>query len=220
MLEGGDADSLQISRVRRKRVSKVSQRSFADVQAAFASGRVLDCSRRELEELLVATASATPDDPAVQACARELAETLRQLLQTRSAPRRSKMAAAAFILALAALLISAMQAVYSRAAFFTMSESAAEIGDYIRAANRDEETEDPRTQVTIEELARRAPTLSTGTLQAWWAGEQARRVQRLEALAKRQTLAGDHEGAARTVKRADAMRTGLEPLARFERPAN
>lgn len=74
-------------------------------------------------------------------------------------------------------------------------------------------------QLTVEELARRAPTLRTGTLQAWWAGEQARNVQRLEALAKRQTLAGDREGAARSVRRADAIRSAIDPLAKFEQPA-
>ena len=143
---------------------------------------------------------------------------MRQLLAGKTAPRRSMVAVVATVLAVAALLLSMLQAYYSRAAYSTMSESAAEMGDYIRASNRDEETEDARMQLTIEELARRAPSLSNGTLQAWWAGEQARRVQRLEALAKRQTLAGDREGAARTVQRADAIRTGIEPLAKFEKP--
>ena len=199
---------------------KASKRSFADVQAAFESGSVLDCSRRELEELLVATAAATPADAAGQARAREMGDTMRQLLAAKTAPRRSKLAMVAVLLALAALATSALQASYSRAAYSTVSASAAEMGDYIRATNRDEDFEDPRMQLTIEELARRAPSLSSGTLQAWWAGEQARRVQRLEALAKRQTLAGDREGAARTIQRADAMRGGIEPLAKFERPAN
>lgn len=148
-----------------------------------------------------------------------MGDTMRQLLAGKTAPRRSKLALVAAILALAALLLSALQAYYARAAYSTMSESAAEMGDYIRASNRDEQIADPRLQVTIEELARRAPSLNSGTLQAWWAGEQARHVQRLEALAKRQTLAGDREGAARTVQRADALRTGIEPLAKFEKPS-
>ena len=180
---------------------------------------MLKSSRRELEQLLVAVGAETPADPARQARAREMGDTMRQLLAGKTAPRRSKLALVAAILALAALLLSALQAYYSRAAYSTMSESAAEMGDYIRASNRDEEIEDLRLQVTIEELARRAPSLNSGTLQAWWAGEQARHVQRLEALAKRQTLAGDREGAARTVQRADAIRTGIEPLAKFEKPS-
>jgi hypothetical protein len=199
---------------------KSSKRTFADVQEAFESGRVLHASRKELEQLLVATAAATPSDPAGQARAREMGDTMRQLLVAKTPPRRSRLAVVATVLALAALLSSGVQAYYSRAAFATMTESTAEMGDYIRATNRDSisETEDARMQLTIEELARRAPSLSSGTLQAWWAGEQARRVQRLEALAKRQTLAGDHEGAARTVKRADAIRSGIETLAKFEKP--
>jgi hypothetical protein len=179
----------------------------------------LKSSQRELEQLLVAVAAATPADAAGQARAREMGDTMRQLLAAKTAPRRSGLAVVAAILALAALLLSTLQAYYSRAAYSTVSESAAEMGDYIRATNRDDATEDPRMQLTIEELARRAPTLSSGTLQAWWAGEQARRVQRLEALARRQTLAGDREGAARTVQRADAVRSGIEPLAKFEKPA-
>ena len=148
-----------------------------------------------------------------------MGETMRQLLSARTPARRSTLAVLAAILALFALLCSAGQAYYSRAAYSRLTESAAEMGDYIRATHRDDDwTEDPRTQLTVEELARRAPSLRTGTLQAWWAGEEARRVQRLETLAKRQALAGDHAGAARTVKRADVIRSGIDPLAKFEKP--
>ena len=199
-------------------MSKSPHRTFKDVQAAFESRRVLSCSRQELEELLVAAAVEAPTDPAGQARAREMGETMRELLAAKSRPRGSRLAALAALLALFALLASGVQAYYSRTVVAVERESVAELGDYIRATNRDEPIEDPRLQLTIEELARRAPTLSSGTLQAWWAGEQARNIQRLEALAKRQTLAGDREGAARTVRRADALRSGIEPLAKFEQP--
>jgi hypothetical protein len=199
-------------------VIKSSKRTFGDVQAAFESGRVLKSSRGELERLLVAVAADSPGDPTGQARAREMGDTIRQLLMAKAAPRRSGLAVIAIVLALAALLCSGVQAYYSRTAYSTVTESTAELADYVRASNRDERIEDPRMQVTVEELAQRAPSLRSGTLQAWWAGEQARRVQRLEALAKRQTLAGDHEGAARTVQRADAIRGDIEPLAKFERP--
>ncbi|CAA9259422.1 MAG: hypothetical protein AVDCRST_MAG42-2636 [uncultured Chthoniobacterales bacterium] len=148
-----------------------------------------------------------------------MSETMRQLLTAKIAPRRSKLALLALVLALAALLLSGAQTYYARSAYSAVSDSAAEMGDFIRATNRDDDTEDPRLQLTVEELARRAPTLRTGTLQAWWAGEEARRVQRLEALAKRQALAGDRDGAARTARRADAIRSGIESLAKFEQPA-
>ena len=199
-------------------MSRSSNRTFKDVQDAFESRRILNCSRRELEELLVAAAVDTPADAAGQARAREMGATMRELLAAKSRPRNYRLAAVAAVLALVALLVSAIQAYYSRTAVAAEHESVAELGDYIRATSRDEVVEDPRMQLTLEELARRAPTLSTGTLQAWWAGEQARSVQRLEALAKRQTLAGDREGAARTVRRADALRSGIEPLAKFEQP--
>lgn len=204
-----------------ERVNKSSKRTFGDVQAAFESGRVLKSSRRELEQLLVAAAIDVPADAAGQARAREMGDTMRQLLAGRTAPRRSRLGLLAMIVALFALLCSGVQAYYSRATYSAMSESAAEMGDYIRATHRDEDFDDPRMQLTLEELARRAPTLNNGTLQAWWAGEQARRVQRLEALAKRQTLAGDRDGAARSVRRADELRHGIEPLAKFEKaPTN
>ena len=201
------------------RVSPSSKKTFDDVQAAFASRRILSCSRRELEELLVAASGETISDPAARAQAHEMSETMRRLLESKSRHGRSRLAAVAIVLAVVALLCSGVQAYYSRAAQSAATESAAELGDYIRASNRDSWTgEDPRMQVTIEELARRAPSLSKGTLQAWWAGEEARRVQRLEALAKRQMLTGDREGALRTVQRADAIRNGIEPVASFEKP--
>jgi hypothetical protein len=62
--------------------------------------------------------------------------------------------------------------------------------------------------------------LRTGNLQAWWAGEQARMVQRLEAQAKRQALAGDREGAARSASRADAIRSRIPALVDYEKPAS
>ena len=199
-------------------MSKSPHRTFKDVQAAFESRRVLTASRNELEQLLVAAAVDAPSEPAGQARAREMSETMRELLAARSRPRGSRLAAVAAVLALLALLASGVQAYYSRTSIAVERESVAELGDFIRATHRDEAIEDPRMQLTVEELARRAPTLRTGTLQAWWAGEQARNIQRLEALAKRQTLAGDREGAARTVRRADAIRSGIEPLAKFEQP--
>ena len=199
-------------------MSKSPHRTFKDVQTAFESRRVLTCSRRQLEELLVAAAVDAPTDPAGQARAREMSETMRELLAAKSRPRGSRLAALAAVLASLALLASGVQAYYSRTSIAVQHESVAELGDYVRATIRDDIMEDPRMQLTVEELARRAPTLRTGTLQAWWAGEQARNIQRLEALAKRQTLAGDREGAARSVRRADAIRGGIEPLAKFEQP--
>ena len=98
------------------------------------------------------------------------------------------------------------------------TESTAELGDYIRASTRDQLLGDPRIELTIDEMARRAPTLRTGSVQAWWAGEQARQVQALEAQAKRQVIVGDRNGAVKSVQRADEIRSGIDSLASFERP--
>ncbi len=195
-----------------------SKKTFEDVQAAFESQQILRCSARELEQLLVAASARPITDPAARDQAREMSETMRRLLEAKAPPKRSRLALLAALLALAALLCSAAQAYYSRSAYSALTDSTAELGDYIRATNRDSWTGDPRMQVTIEELARRAPSLSKGTLQAWWAGEEARKVQKLEALAKRQMLAGDREGAMRSAKRADAIRSGMDTLASFEKP--
>ena len=199
-------------------VKTSSRKTFADAERAFQTGRVANCSQQELEQLLVASAAENIDDPAARERAREMNETMRLLLETRSQPRRSNLAPLAILLAIVALLCSAAQAFYSRAVYLSARDSAAELGDYVRAATRDDWRGDPRMQVTIEELARRAPTLSTGTLQAWWAGEEARRVEALERRAKNQMLEGDFAGALQNVKRADAIRTGIEPLAKFEKP--
>ncbi len=193
-------------------------KTLDDLETAFASGRVAKSSRRDLEQLLVAAGSETIADPARRARASEMSETLRRLLDTRSRPPRSRLAMLAFFLALAALLCSAAQALYWQRTQTEAVETVAEMGDLIRATQRDQWGGDPRVQITLEEMARRAPSLSTGTLQAWWAGEQAREVQFLEAQAKRLMLVGDREGAVQSAKRADDIRSGIASLASFERP--
>ncbi len=195
-----------------------SKKTLADVQAAFESQRVLKCSRRELERLLVATGAETIPDPALRARAHEMSETLRRLLETKSSAPPSPLAFVATLLALAALLFSGAQAFYWRKMHTAAAASTAELADYIRASTRDQLLGDPRIQLTIDEMARRAPTLSTGSVQAWWAGEQARQVQALEARAKRQVILGDRDGAVQSVQRADEIRSGIDSLASFERP--
>jgi len=193
-----------------------------DVRAAFESRGVLRLPARDLEELLAAVGCETIQDPAARAQAREMGETLRLLLEDRRSGklrRSSKISLAAVLLAVAALMISAAQVYRSWGSLPAAANSPRDL------ANLDEpmppgegEEPDSRTQVTLAELAKRAPTLRTGTLQAWWAGEQARQVQRYEALAKQQALAGDREGAAHSVRRADAIRSRIPSLAEFEKP--
>lgn len=199
-------------------MSSSPKTTLADVQAAFETQRVLKCSRRELEHLLVAAGAETIADAALRVRVREMSETMRRLLEAKTPPPRSRLAVAATLLALAALLFSAAQAFYWRTVQTTTAESTAELGDYIRASTRDQLLGDPRIQLTIDEMARRAPTLRTGSVQAWWAGEQARQVQSLEARAKRQVILGDRDGAVQSVQRADEIRSGIDSLASFERP--
>jgi hypothetical protein len=172
-------------------VKDFPSKTIADIDAASEGSPVLHCSKEELERLLDAKMTAN----------------------------HSKLALLATIIAIVALLGSAAQGYMGWRAYSAARESAAEMSDLIRATNRDEAWEgDARLQASIAELARRAPSLDKGTLQAWWAGEQARQVQALEANAKRQTLAGDREGAAVSARRADAIRSGIDVLATFERP--
>lgn len=199
-------------------MSTSGKKTLEDVQAAFETRRVLNCSNDELEQLLVAAGAETIADPAQRARVHEMNETMRRLLETRARPARSRLAVAAMWLAIAALAFSTVQFFYWQRAHATATESAAEMGDFIRATQRDMWPGDPRIQLTIDEMARRAPSLSKGTLQAWWAGEQAREVQFLEAQAKRLMLLGDREGAVRSAQRADAVRGGIETLGSFERP--
>lgn len=171
-----------------------------------------------MQQLLVAASAEKIADPAERAHVDQMSETMRGLLQEKSLGSRSRLAPLAAVLALLALLCSGAQAYYARTARVAETESNAETQDFIRATSRDMWGGDPRVQLTIDEMARRAPSLSTGTLQAWWAGEEARRVQSLEALAKRQMLEGDRAGAVRSAKRADTVRSGIETLASFEKP--
>ena len=199
-------------------MSSSAKKTLADVQAAFETQRVVKCSRRELEHLLVAAGSETIADPALRDRAREMSETMRRLLAAKTTSPRSRLAVIAILLALAALVLSGMQAFYWRQVHTATAESTAELGDYIRASTRDQLLGDPRIQLTIDEMARRAPTLRTGSAQAWWAGEQARQVQSLEEQAKRQVITGDRDGAVQSVQRADEIRSGIDSLASFERP--
>lgn len=203
-------------------VSQPSKKTFDDVRAAFETRAVLRSSDMELQELLVAVGSETITDPAARAHAAEMSETMRQLMQSRRIealrPKPSKAVWAALVFSLAALLCSAAVAYHFWAINAAPLDSVTSPGNVASSMPPDENQADTRTHLTVPELARRAPTLRTGTLQAWWAGEQARQIQKLEAQARRQTLAGDLEGAARSVSRADAIRSEVTALAADEKP--
>jgi hypothetical protein len=209
-------------------VIKSSPKTFDDVRKAFETGRILQSSSSELEEMLVAISSEAPVEGAQRARAREMGDTIRQLLESKRIdalrPRMSKLAVVALILSVAALICSGVQGYYAGRAYSAAIDSAADMAEFMKAMNSPASVQaaadvaDARTEITLGELATRAPSIRTGTLQAWWAGEQARQVQRYEAQARRQLLAGDRDGAARSASRADAIRSGIPSLAGMEKP--
>ncbi len=211
------------AKLARVSLSTKSHKTIADVRAAFETRSILDASRRELEELLAAAACEKSDDPAERAQLREMGDSIRQLVENRrndELRRPSRLAVLALLVMAAALLWFGVEVHQSRIAFAAAAREPIAVAQHT-AEHQSElslDLPDLRTALTIPELARRAPSLRNGTVQAWWAGEQARQVQRLEAQAKRQALAGDHAGAARTASRADAIRSRIPALAEFERP--
>ncbi len=199
-------------------------KTYDDVRNAFDSGRILEATRTELEQLLLALGRESTTDIARQARAAEMGRTMRQLLAAKRNEelqrRPSRVAALALLVALAALLSSGAQYYYYWKNTPEPRFAATQTTETLSMSNNsEEETPNSRIQPTLLDLAKRAPTLRTGTVQAWWAGEQAREVMKLEALARRQALAGDREGAARSASRADAMRSGIDSLASSEKPA-
>lgn len=201
-------------------MSHSTSTNFEQIRAAFASRRILDCSAKELRELLVGLGSETLTDPAERARAREMGETMRQLLVLKQRPKASKLAWLAAALSLAALVCSGVQFYQTPRSQSARAEEKTEMNETDIVSPSEGAFEDSRKEASLSELAKRAPTLRTGTVQAWWAGEQARQIQRLEALAKKQTLAGDREGAARSANRADAIRRAIPTLATSEKPLN
>lgn len=183
------------------------------MRAAFADRSILKARPRQLEEFLAATVCAVDDDAGVSAHVHEMGEAIRQLIANRRADALGKPSPVAlfalFVMAFA-LLWCGGQAYYARQQN-SPNESLSDLAEQATAS-------DFRTSVTIAELANNSPSLRSGTVQAWWAGEQARQVQRLEFEAKRQALAGDLDGAARTASRADEIRNGINALADFEKP--
>jgi hypothetical protein len=208
-------------------LSTTSPKTFADVRAAFENRTVLRASRRELEELLAASVCLTNAETADRMQAHDMCEALAQLIANRRSERlrRPSRAAVFALLLIAAALLWCGAQVYH--AHFVIPASTAE------SVPADEQTAlamnaaapadlaqiDRHAFLTIDELAARAPTLQTGTAQAWWMGQQAREVQRLEAQAKRQAIAGDYQGAARSATRAYQIRSTIPAVASSEHPS-
>jgi hypothetical protein len=133
----------------------------------------------------------------------------------RLARRSSRFAALACILSLGAVLCSGTQAYFF---WKNLHPEVVAAPMENNALVNEPPPQDPRSDLSLLDLVRRAPSIKSGNLQAWWAGEQARQVLRLEAQAKRQLLASDRDGANRTLARADEIRAQIPTLAESEKP--
>ena len=89
-------------------------KTYDDVRQAFDTGTVVDAGKEELEQLLLAVGRARVLDPANQARASEMGETMRQLLAARQSQSMHSQALGIARLALCvsviALVISLLQA--------------------------------------------------------------------------------------------------------------
>ena len=90
---------------------------YDDVRTAFDEGAVVNASKSELEQLLLAVGRARVLDPANQARAAEMGETMRQLLAARQSEEMHSQALrvsrVALWVSLAALIASLVQAAVS-----------------------------------------------------------------------------------------------------------
>lgn len=138
--------------------------------------------------------------------------------ETERLVRRSlRLVRVACILSLGALLCSGIQAYFSWKSLQS-TEVVSSPAENNAPAVIEQPAQDPRSDLSLQELVRRAPSIKSGNMQAWWAGEQARQVLRLEGQAKRQLLASDRDGANRTLARADEIRAQIPTLANSEKP--
>jgi len=90
-------------------------KTYDDVRKAFDNGTVIDSSRRELEQLLIAVGRERILNPANQARASEMGETMRQLLAARQSQelhdKATRIAIIALVVSLAAFLVATAQLV-------------------------------------------------------------------------------------------------------------
>jgi hypothetical protein len=94
-----------------------SPKTFSDVQSVFDKRMVTECTREELEQLLIAIARQRILDPVNQARVSQMGETIRQLLAARQSQELHqlslRLAVIALVISLAALICSAFQAYFS-----------------------------------------------------------------------------------------------------------
>jgi hypothetical protein len=89
-------------------------KTYDDVRDAFDKGTVLNADKGELEQLLIAVGQARVMDPANQARAAEMGETMRQLLAARQSQALHSQALStarlALLVSVVALIASVIQA--------------------------------------------------------------------------------------------------------------
>lgn len=99
---------------------------YDDVRAAFDEGTVVNASKAELEQLLLAVGRTRVLDPVNQARAAEMGETMRQLLAARQSEEMHtqalRVSRVALWVSLAALIASLVQAAVSLNLFAPLKE--------------------------------------------------------------------------------------------------
>ena len=91
-------------------------KTYDDVRAAFDGGTVVDAPKEELEQLLLAVGRARVLDPANQARAAEMGETMRQLLAARQSEAMHAQALSVSRLALWVSLVALVASLVQAAA--------------------------------------------------------------------------------------------------------
>lgn len=107
-------------------------KQYDDVRAAFDNGAVVDASKTELEQLLLAVGRERILHPANQARASEMGETMRQLLAARQSQEMHtqalRVSRLALWVALVALVASVLQAAVSLNFIAPLKQAPVELG--------------------------------------------------------------------------------------------
>jgi hypothetical protein len=99
-------------------MEKLQKKTYSDVQSAFENHEILQSSKADLEQFLLAIAMTRVLDPANQMRTTEMGDTIRLLLAARQSQQMhsqsSKVSCIALVISVAALICSGTQAYYAK----------------------------------------------------------------------------------------------------------
>ena len=102
-------------------MEKPKKKTYSDVQSAFENHEILQSSKSDLEQFLLAIAMTRVLDPANQIRTTEMGDTIRLLLAARQSQQMhsqsSKVSCIALIISVAALICSGTQAYYAKVGY-------------------------------------------------------------------------------------------------------